>query len=37
MKGSLIILFFFCSGVLLARLRLIPTYLLEHDFTVYAL
>ncbi len=37
MKGSLIILFFFCSGVLLARLGLIPTYLLEHDFTVYAL
>lgn len=37
MKGSLIILFFFCSGVLLARLELIPTYLLEHDCTVYAL
>ena len=37
MKGSLIILFFFCSGVFLARLGLIPTYLLEHDFTVYAL
>ena len=37
MTGSLIIRFFFCSGVLLARLRLIPTYLLEHDFTVYAL
>ena len=37
MKGSLIILFFFCSGVLLARLRLIPAYLQEHDFTVYAL
>ena len=37
MKGSLIILFFFCSGVLLARLGLIPTYLIEHDFTVYAL
>ena len=37
MKGSLIILFFFCSGALLARLGLIPTYLLEHDFTVYAL
>ena len=37
MKGSLIILFFFCSGVLLARLGLIPTYLVEHDFTVYAL
>ncbi len=37
MKGSLIILFFFCSGVLLARLGLIPTYLLEHDCTVYAL
>ena len=37
MKGSLIILFFFCTGVLLARLGLIPTYLLEHDCTVYAL
>ena len=37
MKGSLIILFFFCSGVLLARLELIPAYLLEHDCTVYAL
>ena len=37
MKVSLIILFFFCSGVLLARLGLIPTYLIEHDFTVYAL
>ena len=37
MKGSLIILFFFFSGVLLARLGLIPTYLIEHDFTVYAL
>ena len=37
MKGSLIILFFFCSGVLLARVGLIPTYLVEHDFTVYAL
>ena len=37
MKGSLIILLFFCSGVLLARLGLIPTYLLEHDCTVYAL
>ena len=37
MKGSLIILFFFCSGVLLARLGLIPAYLLEHDCTVYAL
>ena len=37
MKGSLITLFFFCSGVLLARLGLIPTYLIEHDFTVYAL
>ena len=24
MKGSLIILFFFCSGVVLARLGLIP-------------
>ena len=37
MKGSLIILFFFCSGVLLARMGLIPTYLVEHDFTIYAL
>ena len=37
MKGSLIILFFFCSGVVLARLGLVPTYLLEHDCTVYAL
>ena len=37
MKGSLIILFFFCSGVLLARVGLIPAYLVEHDFTVYAL
>lgn len=37
MKGSLIILFFFCSGVLLARLELIPAYLLEHDCTVYTL
>ncbi|HZF60641.1 MAG TPA: lysine exporter LysO family protein [Desulfovibrio sp.] len=37
MKGSLIILFFFCSGALLARVGLIPTYLVEHDFTVYAL
>ena len=37
MKGSLIILFFFCSGVLLARVGLIPTYLVEHDFTIYAL
>ena len=37
MKGSLIILFFFCSGVLLARAGLIPTYLMEHDITVYAL
>ena len=37
MKGSLVILFFFCSGVLLARLGLIPTYLIEHDCTVYAL
>jgi len=37
MKGSLIILFFFCSGALLARLGLIPTYLIEHDCTVYAL
>ena len=37
MKGSLIILFFFCPGVLLARLGLIPTSLLEHDCTVYAL
>ena len=37
MKGSLIILFFFCSGVLLARMGLIPTYLTEHDCTVYAL
>ncbi len=37
MKGSLIILFFFCSGVLLARTGLIPTYLMEHDITVYAL
>ncbi|MFT3669923.1 MAG: lysine exporter LysO family protein [Pseudoxanthomonas sp.] len=37
MKGSLIILFFFCSGVLLALAGLIPTYLLEHDVTVYAL
>ena len=37
MKGSLIILFFFCSGVLLARMGLIPAYLIEHDFTVYAL
>ena len=37
MKGSLIILFFFCSGVVLARLGLIPTYLMEHDCTVYAL
>ncbi len=37
MKGSLIILFFFCTGVLLARMGLIPTYLLEHDCTVYAL
>ena len=37
MKGSLIILFFFCSGVVLARLGLIPAYLQEHDCTVYAL
>ena len=37
MKGSLIILFFFCSGVVLSRLELIPAYLLEHDCTVYAL
>ena len=37
MKSSLVILFFFCSGVLLARLGLIPTYLIEHDCTVYAL
>ena len=37
MKGSLIILFFFCSGEGLARLGLIPTYLMEHDCTVYAL
>ena len=37
MKGSLIILFFFCSGALLARVGLIPAYLVEHDFTVYAL
>lgn len=37
MKGSLIILFFFCSGAVLARLGLIPTYLMEHDCTVYAL
>ena len=37
MKGSLIILFFFCSGVMLSRLGLIPAYLLEHDCTVYAL
>ena len=37
MKGSLIILLFFCSGVVLARLGLIPAYLLEHDCTVYAL
>ena len=37
MKGSLIILFFFCTGVLLARMGLMPTCLLEHDCTVYAL
>ncbi|QCC86697.1 lysine exporter LysO family protein [Desulfovibrio desulfuricans] len=37
MKGSLIILFFFCSGAVLSRLGLIPAYLLEHDCTVYAL
>ena len=37
MKGSLIILFFFCSGLALARLELVPDYLLHHDLTLYTL
>lgn len=37
MKGSLTILFFFCAGLTLARLGLMPEYLLHHDLTLYAL
>ena len=37
MKGSLIILFFFCSGLALSRLELVPDYLLHHDLTLYTL
>jgi len=37
MKGSLTILFFFCAGLALARLGLMPDYLLHHDLTLYAL
>lgn len=37
MKGSLTILFFFCAGLALARLELMPDYLLHHDLTLYAL
>ena len=37
MKGSLVILFFFGAGVLLARVGLIPDYFIEHDMTLYML
>ena len=37
MNGSLLILFCFCSGVLLARLGFVPDYFLEHDMTLYVL
>ena len=37
MNGSLLILFFFGAGVLLARLGLVPDYFIEHDMTLYVL
>lgn len=37
MSGSLVILFFFGAGVLLARVGLIPDYFIEHDMTLYML
>ena len=37
MKGSLVILFFFGAGVLLARMGFIPDYFIEHDMTLYML
>ena len=37
MKGSLVILFFFGAGVLLARVGLIPDYFIEYDMTLYML
>ena len=37
MKGSLVILFFFGAGVLLARVGFIPDYFIEHDMTLYML
>ena len=37
MKGSLVILFFFGAGVLLARMGFIPDYFIEHDMKLYML
>ena len=37
MSGSLVILFFFGAGVLLARVGFIPDYFIEHDMTLYML
>ena len=37
MSGSLLILFCFGSGVLLARLGFVPDYFMEHDMTLYVL
>lgn len=37
MKGSLIILLFFCAGAVLGRLDMAPRFLAERDVTVYAL
>jgi uncharacterized membrane protein YbjE (DUF340 family) len=37
MNGSLMILFFFGAGVLLARLGVVPDYFIEHDMTLYVL
>ena len=37
MQGSMYIVAFFATGVLLARLGLAPSWLLEHDLTLYVL
>lgn len=37
MKGSIIIVSFFITGVLLGRMEWLPSFLLENDHTLYAL
>ena len=37
MKGSIIIISFFVVGLFLGRLNLLPTTLVENDFSIYAL